>query len=310
MASLLGYKESAENTCIPFCAAEGDAASKQPVPALFISLHSGFLNFGGNYKRKGKVLRGHPRIPTEKRQGVLRVRAIDNLRYRAVNFGTMFLVVPIGEPRLPWKLRRPQVAVAEREHPMNLETIYTVCAVAGGTILVLRLVLMLIGLDQGDSAGDSVIDHSIDDMGDHGAGHSGAFTFLSLQSIAGFFTMFGLVGLGLLRIQVSDWLSLLGGMAAGALTAWATGMIFLSMRRLQSEGTLDIRNAIGQAGTVYLTIPAEGTGVVNVTVQGTLRTMDAVSENGKPIATGKIVQVVGISAGKILVVREQTADNR
>jgi membrane-bound ClpP family serine protease len=188
---------------------------------------------------------------------------------------------------------------------MNLETIYTVCAVAGGTILVLRLVLMLIGLDQGDSAGDSALDQS-----DHGAEHSGAFTFLSLQSIAGFFTMFGLVGLGLLRIQVRDWLSLLGGMAAGTLTAWATGMIFLSMRRLQSEGTLDIRNAMGQVGTVYLTIPAEGTGVVNVTVQGTLRTMDAVSEDGTPIATGKIVQVVGISAGKILVVRAQTADKR
>lgn len=195
---------------------------------------------------------------------------------------------------------------------MSLETIYTVCAVAGGTVLVLRLILMLLGMDHADAASDSVLDVTNTDAGDlsgHGE-HGGAFNFLSLQSIAGFFTMFGLVGLGLLRINASEVMSLLGGLGAGLLTAWATGMVFWSMRRLQSEGTLNINNAVGQTGTVYLTIPAEGTGVVNVTVQGTLRALDAVSASGHPIPTGRIIQVVGISAGKILVVREQAIESQ
>lgn len=193
---------------------------------------------------------------------------------------------------------------------MKLDTIYTICAATGGTLLVLRLIMMLIGLDHGDAAGDTPVDLDHDISIDGHDGHGGAFNFLSLQSVAGFFTMFGLVGLGLLRINVSDWLSLLGGLAAGILTAWATGMIFLSMRRLYSEGTLQIKNAVGQTGTVYLTIPSKGTGVVTITVQGASRTLDAASDDGRSIPTGSVVKVVGITAGKILIVREETADNK
>lgn len=188
--------------------------------------------------------------------------------------------------------------------PLKLDTIYIICAAAGGTLVVLRLVMMLTGLDHGDG-GDIPADASIDLTHD---GQGGEFNFFSLQSIAGFLTMFGLVGLGLLRINVSDVLSLLGGLGAGVLTGWATGMIFLSMGRLRSEGTLQIQNAVGQTGTVYLTIPSKGTGVVTITVQGASRTLDAASESGQVIPTGSVVKVVGITAGKILVVREDTAD--
>lgn len=194
---------------------------------------------------------------------------------------------------------------------MGLDTIYTVCAIAGGAVLALRFLLMLFGLDHGDAGVD--LDGSMDM--DHGgfddAGHEGGsiFTFLSIQSIAGFFTMFGLVGLGLLQINASDVLSLLGALAAGVFTAWCTGMIFLAMRRLQSEGTLVISNAIGQTGTVYLTIPETGTGSVSVAVQGSLRNLDAVSENGHRIPTGSIIKVVGVTAGNILVVTDQLTKN-
>lgn len=192
---------------------------------------------------------------------------------------------------------------------MSLYTIYLICAVAGGTLLVLRVVLMVVGFGDADASGGDLTD-----LGSHDAGlaghdtHGGSFNFLSLQSIAGFLTLFGLVGMGLLKVNASETLSLLGALAAGALTAWATGMIFLSMRRLQSEGTLQVNNAVGQTGTVYLTIPEKGTGEINVTVQGAQRTLDAVSEHGQRIPTGTIVKVVGITAGKVLVVSEQAAD--
>jgi hypothetical protein len=190
---------------------------------------------------------------------------------------------------------------------MSLFTIYLVCAAAGGTLLVLRVILMLVGLDNAGGAADGVDLAQLDHGGDLG-GHEGSFNFLSIQSIASFLTIFGLVGMGLLRINASDVLSLLGALAAGAVTAWATGMIFMSMRRLQSEGTLQVSNAVGQVGTVYLTIPEKGSGVVNITVQGAQRTLDAVSDNGQRIHTGTIVRVVGITAGKVLVVSEQTAE--
>jgi len=192
---------------------------------------------------------------------------------------------------------------------LTLNTVYLICAVAGGTILVLRIILMFIGIDQGDAPDASIDLHDGGDM-DVGAhdGVTGEVNFLSLQSIASFFTMFGLVGLGLLQTRAPHIWSLLGALAAGVFTAWVTGMIFLQTRRLQSDGTMVITNAIGQMGTVYLTIPEKGTGVVTVTVQGAQRNLDAVSEHGQRIATGSVVRVVGITAGKILVVVEQTAN--
>jgi hypothetical protein len=190
---------------------------------------------------------------------------------------------------------------------MGLNTIYLICAVAGGTILALRVILMFVGIDQGD-APDTSIEIDTSGVGDAHDGMAGGMNFLSLQSIASFFTMFGLVGMGLLQIRASELWSIVGALAAGTFTAWATGMIFFQMRRLHSEGNLVVSNAVGQVGTVYLTVPEKGTGVVTVTVQGAIRTLDAVSENGQRIPTGSMVRVTAITAGKILVVTEQNAN--
>jgi hypothetical protein len=192
---------------------------------------------------------------------------------------------------------------------MDLNTIYLVCAVAGGTVLALRILLMLVGLQLGGDAGDAPADLDGDfdaDIADHGS--VGDVNYLSIQSLSGFFTMFGLVGLGLLQIDASPLVSLVGALAAGLVTAWASGMIVLGLLKLQSSGTMQVSNAIGQQGTVYLTIPEQGTGVVTVTVQGALRQFDAVSQTGEKIPTGAIVQVTGISAGKLVVAVQQTVE--
>jgi hypothetical protein len=188
---------------------------------------------------------------------------------------------------------------------MSLNTIYLVCAVAGGTVLVLRIILMLTGLQLGGDHGDLPHDAPADvggDGPDHGAGSE--VNFLSIQSLSGFFTIFGLVGMGLLQVGTSQIWSLVGALVAGVATAWASGMIVVSLQRLQSSGTMDISNAVGQQGTVYLTIPEKGSGVVSLTVQGSLKQFNAISESGERIPTGAIVQVTGLSAGNLLVVHE------
>ncbi|MBE0411749.1 MAG: NfeD family protein [Anaerolineales bacterium] len=192
---------------------------------------------------------------------------------------------------------------------MTLWTIYLVCAVAGGTVLLLKLLLMIFGIGGGDAEVDfDAADLDYDISTDAGYGSGGVFNFFSIQSIAGFFTMFGLVGMGLMQVNASDFWSFIGGLAAGVFTAWATGMIFLGMRKLHSEGTLVLSNAIGQQGSVYLTIPENGSGVITVTIQGSKRTLNAMSEKGQRIPTGSIVNVVGVKAGNILVVTDQLQD--
>ena len=63
-------------------------------------------------------------------------------------------------------------------------------------------------------------------------------------------------------------------------------------------------NAVGSTGTVYFSIPAhkEGMGKVQVTVQGGVRTLDAMTEDDEPLKTGSIIEVIEVINDDILIV--------
>lgn len=204
---------------------------------------------------------------------------------------------------------------------MNLETLYWMLAIFGGAILIIRFILFMIGIGDSDSGGDFDMDMDVDvdtDFGDMGDGtnagmdidHSGGgaeagiMSYLSLQSISGFFLIFGLVGLGILQIGSSALVSLICAFGAGVFTAWTVTKIYASMKKLQSSGNQNIKNAIGLQGKIYLTVPEDGTGVVSITLQGTQRNLDAVSEDGTRLPTDTLVVVSSISAENLLVVRK------
>ena len=125
-----------------------------------------------------------------------------------------------------------------------------------------------------------------------------------MQGLTAFFMMFGLVGLALLRANLAVILTVAGATAAGMFTVWVITMIFSQMGRLQSEGTLNVQNAIGEIGSVYLAVPAQGSGQVRVTVQGALRLLDAVSHDGTKIETGAKVRVTGVVDSHTLIVEK------
>lgn len=193
---------------------------------------------------------------------------------------------------------------------MTLHTVYLICAVAGGTVLVLRLILMLIGLDHGlhiDTPIHTDIPHDVSsDLDPNNMDHPGdaqgtSVNLFSIQSLSGFFTMFGLVGMGLLDVNAHWAWSLVGAIGSGVLTAWAAAMIVFVLTKLQSEGKEVLTNAVGQVGTIYLTVPEQGSGVVTVILQGAQRQYDAISESGEKIPTGAVVRVTGVKAGKLMV---------
>jgi hypothetical protein len=53
---------------------------------------------------------------------------------------------------------------------------------------------------------------------------------------------------------------------------------------------------------VYLTIPAGETGKVSIVLQGALKEFNAVAADKQLIKTGERVQVVGLTAGEVLIV--------
>jgi hypothetical protein len=185
-----------------------------------------------------------------------------------------------------------------------IEIIYWASTIVGGTLFILRLIMLFVGGDFGDHSADSALDAAGDiASGDH-ADADVSFQLLSVQGLTSFFMMFGLVGLALLKANLPVLVTVIGGIAAGLATVAITGLIFTQMKRLQTEGTINIQNTIGTQGSVYLTIPKNGTGQVQIIAQGSLKIFDAVSSHKSAIATGEKIQVVGVAGGNTLIVEK------
>ena len=181
----------------------------------------------------------------------------------------------------------------------TIDIVFLACAVAGGLAFAVWLVLQFVGAD---------VEGDVDAGGDFDASEASgssdvSFTLLSFQGLSAFLTMFGLVGLSAHREgEVGPFMSLGFAIAAGLILSWAISRLFSGFNKLQSSGTLRMESAVGQEGTVYLTLPESGEGKVRLTVQGRLKVLPAIAENDERIETGARVLVLRVNNGHTLVV--------
>jgi hypothetical protein len=201
-----------------------------------------------------------------------------------------------------------------------LDRVFFCCAVGGGTLFVFWMALQFLG---GFDHGGGDVSSDVGDIGDVGhvgdVGHgdimtdahgdvSGdadmSFKVLSFQGLSSFVTMFGFVGLALRQNEVSALASTGGGTVAGFLMLWVMKHLFGFFVKMQSSGTLNMANAVGSEGKVYLKIPAEGTGKAEVVVQGRLQIFEAISADKLDLPTGTPVKVVRIISGETVAVQK------
>ena len=181
----------------------------------------------------------------------------------------------------------------------GLEKVYIGCAILGGILFLLRLVLMIVGADS-DADVDLDADADIDaDAGDGGLG------LFSLHGITSFFLVFGLAGLACIRdSNLSPGLSALIAFGAGTLMMFVVAFLLAQLYKLKSSGNINLENAIGEEGTIYLRIPENGTGKVQVVVQERMRIYDARCSSGGEIPTGDRVRVDKVLDNSILSVEK------
>jgi hypothetical protein len=161
------------------------------------------------------------------------------------------------------------------------ETIYLACALAGGTLLVCQVVLGLFGFGDHHDAGT---DHDFHDVTGHDShdGHHGHDThtswfvgLLTFRSLVAALTFFGLAGLAAtVNFELEPPASLAAATAAGAAALFGVGYLMRSLHRLKADGTARIERAVGQCGTVYLTIPGQKTGIGKVHLSLQNRTVE------------------------------------
>jgi membrane protein implicated in regulation of membrane protease activity len=180
----------------------------------------------------------------------------------------------------------------------GLELFFLICAVIGGGLFVVRFVIQLFGGDH--PAGDTDLDVGHADV-DH-VDADVSFKLLTLQGMTAFFMMFGLVGFAMLReSHAHGGVALLAALGAGLGTVWLISKIFATVKKLQSSGTLDNSAALGEQGTVYLTIRANGTGKVLVTMHGRPREFEATAKDGVEIKTGERIRVLEVNNSVLVV---------
>jgi hypothetical protein len=184
------------------------------------------------------------------------------------------------------------------ESMVFLEKLYWCFAIPFSLLFVIQLVLTFFGGDMDSMEVDGDADFSIE----HDTGIE--FQFLSIKNMIAFFTIFGWAGITCIDAGLPNWLTILISTVCGLLMMLIMASIVYFMGKLTESGTLDLKNAIGQTGTVYLTIPAHrnGMGKVQIKVQG-LQTLDALTDNDEDIKTGGVVDVVEVINNEILLVK-------
>ena len=177
-----------------------------------------------------------------------------------------------------------------------LEKFYWIVAVLGSGIFLILLVMTLVGGDI-DDLGD--VDAEID--GDTGID----FQFLSFKNLVGFFTIFGWSGIACLEGGMSTGLTLVISTFCGLVMMTIMASLFYFLSKMQSSGTLDLKNAQNQIGEVYMNIGAKRStiGKVSITVQGSLRELSAITDGEENLVQGNVVEVKEVTDNGILVVQ-------
>lgn len=176
------------------------------------------------------------------------------------------------------------------------EKIYWITALLSSSIFIILMIMTLIGGDADDMGGD--VDAEIE--GDTGIG----FQFLSFKNLMGFLTIFGWSGIACLDGGLSKFLTVVISVVCGLLMMTAMAALFYYLAKLQSSGTLKLKNALGQVGEVYLTIGANRSkiGKVSINVQGTLRELEALTDENEDLVQSNVVRVKNVTANGILIV--------
>tara|TARA_R110001583_G_scaffold160872_1_gene312795 strand:+ start:76583 stop:77161 length:579 start_codon:yes stop_codon:yes gene_type:complete len=180
----------------------------------------------------------------------------------------------------------------------SLEQTYWIIALIGSAVFLIIFILTFIG--GGDT--DMEADASDFEADDGGVG----FQFFTFKGIVAFFTIFGWSGIVSIDNGLSTSVTLIISTIAGILMMVLTSSLFYWMHKLAESGTLKIKNAIGVIGEVYLPIGANRSkmGKVQIKVQGSLRELEAITDEEKDLTTGSMVKVTEIVSAEILLVEK------
>lgn len=192
-----------------------------------------------------------------------------------------------------------------------LRSVLLCVAVPATVIMILQTVMIFIGMaghsdvDMPDDNGiDGVFGNDVPDQVDVHLGDSGLRIF-TVRGMVAFFAVGGWAGLSALSLSGSAAAAIITSIIAGTLALLLVAWFFRWAATLNENGSLQMDNAVGKVGEVYITVPPgmHGTGKVNVIIQGRLTEAEAMTDCDRSLKYGEPVEVVGMAVGNTLLVK-------
>ena len=181
-----------------------------------------------------------------------------------------------------------------------LDHVLLYIAVPATLILLIQTVLLFAG---GAFDSEAAADPETPDTGLH---------LFTVRGVVAFLVLFGWGGLWLHQVGLPGFLAVFLAIPIGFAGMVGIALAVRQALRLQYDGTLDLRNALGRTGTVYLTVPPgrSSPGKVTLTVQEQLTEFEALTDSPAPIPTGSPVRVTGLAGRGALLVEPIPSESK
>jgi hypothetical protein len=179
----------------------------------------------------------------------------------------------------------------------QFEHVYWIIAIVASAVFIVIFLGTVIGGADADMDG---VDADI------GADGGIGFQFISVKNVTGFFTMFAWTGIGSIRNGNSATFTIILSIAAGLVMMFVMAWLFSFIAKQAESGTLKIENAVGEIGEVYITIGAKRStiGKIQIKVQGSLRELEALSDEEEDLTQGNVVKVLEVISGELLLIEK------
>lgn len=189
---------------------------------------------------------------------------------------------------------------------------FYVAAAFLGVLFLWQLISTIIGLGGGDATdldthGPTAVSH---DTPPDAQDTLAAFKLVSVRSLLAFFSLFTWAGALYMNCAVPPSRAVLYGVLWGLAGMGAVSAIIHFMRRMAETGTIKLVSCVGASATVYLDIPAGGTGEVRVLCSGVMTHLKARTGTDAALKAGSVVRVVRMLGPDVVEVKSEPKENR
>lgn len=178
----------------------------------------------------------------------------------------------------------------------SLHRIFWYITLLVSVIFVILAVMTFAGMDSSDGL-NADFDGDLD-MGD------APFQLFTFRNLINFLLGFGWTGVAFYQTISNKGILIALAVGVGAGFVFLFFIVMRQIQKLAENNTFNINSTLQKTGEVYLTIPGQkqGKGKVQVSVKGSFRELDAVTEEDK-IIPGTLIRVCKVESDNLVVVQ-------